>query len=216
MPAARSTYKAARLLGDRYPALAPYRTIEAYQKLRGAAKSDAISELARAYRELREADRDLSDGALYLLANMLRGSLLYFSKDWRKKGGHLAQGREPGELLAALAEEALRGVPVLVFAVRSKVHIRVYSEIRQSIRETSWMETRALLAEDPAEAPDPFQVERLLAAIAQLSPADRRIAELLLEGLDPADIARRLGGTRGSMAVRCSRLRARLAVLMRQ
>jgi DNA-binding CsgD family transcriptional regulator len=208
------------LLGSTFPALSAWRTVDAFQALRGADKALALSELARAYRELRTSNRTLSDGALSLCVIMLRGSLLKLSVDHlelRTRNGkppRLIPGREPGELLAALAEEAARGVPVLLSAVMNKAQTRGESELSQVRLESDWSAAVRLL-EEPPSRPDPFLLARLEEAIAKLSPADRRIAELLLEDLDPADIAARLGLTHGSAKVRCLQVRARLAALLR-
>jgi DNA-binding CsgD family transcriptional regulator len=227
-----STYEAARSLGRAYPALAPYRDVAAYRALRGPAKAAALSALARAYRALRRRRRalpgryaaplspayrrrrrQLAEGALYLCALLLRGSLLFLAKDRFDRGGRLIPGREAGELLQALSEEAARGVPVLVSAVATRARTARRGERRQLELESAWSLARAVL-DSPGERPDPLLLSRLQGALSQLSPQERRVADLLLEDLDPADIAARLEVSLAAAQKAAQRVRARLAALL--
>jgi DNA-binding CsgD family transcriptional regulator len=229
-----STYEAARSLGRLSPALARCRDVAAYQALKGPPKAEALSALARAYRQLRRRRRpllgsrrpaplpspayhrrrrQLAEGALYLCALLLRGSLLFLAKDRYDRGGRLIPGREAGELLQALSEEAARGVPVLVSAVATRARTARRGERRQLELESAWSLARAVL-DSPGERPDPLLLSRLQGALSQLSPQERRVADLLLEDLDPADIAARLEVSLAAAQKAAQRVRARLAALL--
>jgi DNA-directed RNA polymerase specialized sigma24 family protein len=219
---AASTYEAARSLGARYPLLAPWRTVDAFQALRGADKALALSELARAYRELRAGNRLLSDGAFALCALLLKGSLLRLAVDHqehrprRREAGpaRIIPGREPGELLASLAEDAARGVPVLLSGVVTRARDKGASELSQARLESDWSAAWRLLEEAPPSRPDPFLLARLGDAILKLSLDDRQIVDLLLSGLEPVEIGAALDLRPSAARMRVKRALDRLRALL--
>ena len=92
------------------------------------------------------------------------------------------------------------------------------SHVRRVTREPRRADLDAGLATD-AERPDEAAMRadmgrRLARAVADLAPALRDVAVLMLEGFSPREIAETLGIAEGAVATRASRAKAALRTMM--
>jgi RNA polymerase sigma-70 factor, ECF subfamily len=115
----------------------------------------------------------------------------------------------PGQLLA-LAKTILQGCVSRQWRAVKRMKMSDTFEGKLDVTLDDLPVSRA--EPDPGEAVD--RADSVRHILNQLDEQDRRLVEMRLQGHSTAEIARRLGVDAGSLRVRLSRLRARLAHLL--
>ena len=193
-----------------YPALALLRNLDAYLSLRPAAakgsrergntlaklRAAALSDLSRAYRELRPTDPSLAACALYLIAVLLDSSLLRVAATYGSEG-----------IMESLERHARQKTSFMQVMRDAR---NWTNEQRTRVRyETAFSNTQ----EGVTHINDPFSLQDMVLALQSLRPRDREVIAWFLahsadgrvdEGATEVE-ARRRGITVESMQVFVSR-----------